>query len=96
MMTAAVRTLTARCIRGITANREHCRALVEGSIGLVTAVVPVLGYERASAIAKEALATGKPVRQIILDAGDIDEATLEELLSPEAMTTPRLLKPASR
>jgi aspartate ammonia-lyase len=89
MMTAAVRTLSERCISGITANRDHCRELVEGSIGLVTAVVPVVGYERASAVAKEALATGKPVRQILLDGGDFTAEELEEILSPEAMTRPR-------
>lgn len=91
MMTAAVETLTERCIRGITANVEHCREMIENSIGIVTAVVPILGYERVSAIAKEALQTGKPVRQILLDAGDLDEAQLEAILSPEAMTQPRSL-----
>ncbi|MCD4748405.1 MAG: aspartate ammonia-lyase, partial [Thermoanaerobaculales bacterium] len=91
MMTAGVRTLTERCIQGITANREHCREMVENSIGVVTAVVPLLGYERVSAVAKEALKTGKPVRQILLDAGDLDEAQLEAILSPEAMTKPRAL-----
>ena len=55
MMTAGVRTLTDRCIKGITANRERCRDLVENSIGIVTAVVPLLGYERASAVAKGVL-----------------------------------------
>jgi len=89
MMTAAVRTLTERCIRGITANRDHCRELVERSIGVVTAVVPVLGYERASQVAKEALETGRPVRQILLEAKDLDEAQVEALLSPDAMTAPR-------
>ncbi len=91
MMTAAVRTLTKRCIRGITANREHCRALVEQSIGVVTAVVPALGYERASQVAQEALATGRSVREILLAAGDLDEDQVEAILSPDAMTTPRPL-----
>jgi aspartate ammonia-lyase len=91
MMTAAVETLTERCIRGITANEQHCRDMVENSIGIVTAVVPILGYERVSAVAKEALETGKPVRRILLDAGDLDEAQLDSILSPEAMTRPRSL-----
>jgi len=91
MLTTAVTTLTARCIRGITANAEHCRRLVEGSIGIVTAVVPALGYERASEVATEALATGVPVREIILARGYLDAATLDEVLSPEAMTRPRTL-----
>lgn len=93
MMTAAVRTLTERCIRGISANRDRCRDLVEQSIGVVTAVVPVLGYERASQVAKEALETGRSVREILLSAGDLDEAQVEAILSPESMTQPRPLNP---
>jgi aspartate ammonia-lyase len=91
MLTAGVRTLSERCISGITANRERCRAMVEGSIGLVTALVPALGYERASAIAKEALASGRGVREIARAAGDLDDAELDRLLSPEAMTRSRSL-----
>jgi aspartate ammonia-lyase len=65
--------------------------LVEGSIGLVTALVPSLGYERTSQVAKEALATGRPVREIVLAAGDLNADELDRLLSPEAMTRPRPL-----
>ena len=93
MLAAAVRTLTSRCIRGITANREHCRELVERSIGIVTALVPTLGYERSSQLAKEALAGGRPVRELVLEKGWLSAAELEELLSPEAMTRPRPLEP---
>ena len=89
ILTAAVGVLNERCVRGITANREHCRALVEGSIGIVTAVVPALGYERASEIAKEALATGRSVREIILDRGLMPADQLDDLLSVDAMTRPR-------
>ena len=91
MLTSAVETLTTRCIRGITANAQHTRDQVEHSIGLVTAVVPALGYERASEVAKEALATGRSVREILLTAGDLSEEELEEILSPEAMTQPRAI-----
>ena len=89
MLTASVRTLSERCIRGITVNADRCREMVEGSIGLVTAAVPALGYEAASDVAKEALATGKPVREIILDRGLLSADELDRILSPEAMTTPR-------
>jgi aspartate ammonia-lyase len=89
MLAAGVETLTTRCIAGITANREHSRRLVEGSIGLVTALVPVLGYERSSEIAKEALEGGRTVREIVMDAGDLGPEELDRLLSPEAMTQPR-------
>lgn len=91
MLTAAVSTLTRRCIVGITANQERCRELVERSIGIVTAVVPTLGYERASEVAKEALETGVPVRELILRKGYLDAQQLDMLLSPEAMTRPRPL-----
>ncbi|MCG6963223.1 MAG: aspartate ammonia-lyase [Acidobacteria bacterium] len=89
ILAAGVRTLTDRCIVGLTANAERCRELVERSIGVVTAVVPVLGYERASEVAREALTTGRSVRQILLEAGDLDESQLDRLLSPEGMTRPR-------
>jgi aspartate ammonia-lyase len=93
ILSAGVRTLTERCVRGITANPERCRAMVEGSIGIVTALVPTLGYERAGEIARTALATGRSVREVVLAAGDLPAAQLDELLSPEAMTAPRPLAP---
>lgn len=92
MLTAAVDVLTTRCITGIAANAAHCRTLVEQSIGIVTAVVPALGYERASEVAKEALASGRSVREIILERGYLPAETLDELLSVEAMTRPRTLR----
>ncbi|OQA37404.1 MAG: Aspartate ammonia-lyase [Acidobacteria bacterium ADurb.Bin340] len=91
MLAAAVNMLTAKCIVGITANADHCRSLVEHSIGIVTAVMPALGYKRATEVAKEALATGVPVREIIRSKGWLTEAQLDDLLSPEAMTQPRPL-----
>jgi aspartate ammonia-lyase len=93
ILAAGVRTLTDRCVRGITANAEHCRAMVEGSIGIVTALVPALGYQRAGEIARAALETGRSVREIALAAGDLPVARLDELLSPEAMVAPRPLAP---
>jgi aspartate ammonia-lyase len=92
MLAESVNTLSARCIRGITANKEHCREMVERSIGIITAVVPQLGYEEASEIAKEALETGMPVREIILKKGFLNREEIEELLSPESMTRPRPIK----
>ncbi len=91
MLTAGVRTLTERCIRGITVNSDHCRAMVESSIGVVTALVPVIGYERAGEVAMEALASGRSVRVVLLEAGDLGQEEIERLLSPEAMTKPKAL-----
>ena len=84
---AACRTLTARCVRGITANTERLRLTVEQSIGLVTALNPHIGYASATAIAQEALATGKGVAELVLEHGLLTAAQLEELLSPERMAT---------
>jgi aspartate ammonia-lyase len=84
-------TLTSRCIAGIVANREQCRAYVEHSIGLVTALNPLLGYERSVAIAKEALETGSSVYQLVLEKGWLSKEALDDMLRPEHMTHPRQL-----
>lgn len=89
MLGRACRTLTEKCIGGITANREVCRRQVEESIGLVTALNPRLGYEKSAEIAKEALKSGRSVYQIVLEKGYLSEEELNEALSPEAMTKPR-------
>ncbi len=89
MLTRACSTLGERCIAGITANREHCRRQVENSIGLVTALNPILGYERSSEIASEALVTGRSVYQVVLEKGYLSQKDLDELLTPENMTRPR-------
>lgn len=82
---AACRTLTSRCIRGITANTEHLRQTVEQSIGLVTALNPYLGYAAATAIAQEALATGRGVAELVLQHGLLTQSQLQDLLSPERL-----------
>jgi aspartate ammonia-lyase len=82
--------LANRCILGIQPNRERCREYVQNSIGLVTALNPVLGYERSAAIAKEALETGGRVYDLVIAKGWLTKDKLEELLKPENMTHPRL------
>ncbi|MGW8161017.1 MAG: aspartate ammonia-lyase, partial [Desulfobulbales bacterium] len=82
-------TLASRCISGIEANRDVCRGYVENSIGLVTAMVPVIGYEQSAAIAKEALKTGESVYNLILEKGLLSQEELNEVLRPENMTDPR-------
>jgi aspartate ammonia-lyase len=85
--------LASRCIVGIAPNREQCRSYVENSIGLVTALNPVLGYERSVAIAKEALETNGSVYQLVLEKGWLAQEVLDDLLRPENMTNPRQLVP---
>jgi aspartate ammonia-lyase len=92
MLTAAVETLTTRCIEGITANTERCREMVEHSIGIVTALVPAIGYDKASSVAVAALESGRPVREIVLEKGYLNEQELDAILTPDAMTSPRPLR----
>ncbi len=80
-----ITTLATRCIDGITANEDHLREMVQNSIGLVTALVPKLGYEVCSKLAKEALATGASVYQLTLDKELMSKAELDRMLSPKRM-----------
>jgi aspartate ammonia-lyase len=89
MLTQACSVLRERCITGITANRDHLRHLLERSIGVVTALVPYIGYEHATAVAREALATDRGVFELVLEKGWLDRDRLEEILSPDHMTRPR-------
>jgi aspartate ammonia-lyase len=88
MLTAAVETLTKRCVEGIEADRERCRALVQGSIGLVTALAPTLGYEASSRVAQRALKENRPVADLVLEEGLLTEEQLNKLLELEAMIQP--------
>ncbi|WP_151898254.1 aspartate ammonia-lyase [Streptomyces sp. C8S0] len=81
-------TLAERCVRGITANRDHLARLVDHSIGLVTALNPYIGYEQATAVAKEALETGRGVRELVLEKGLLTEERLREVLHPDNLARP--------
>ena len=84
----AVQTLVDNCIVGITANEEHCREMVESSIGIITAICPYVGYETAANIAKEALRTNQSVRELILQKKLLSEEQLTTILDPYTMTKP--------
>jgi fumarate hydratase class II len=77
-----------KCISGIQANRERCEELIERSLAMCTALAPVIGYDAAAAIAKEAYATAKTVRQVAMEKGILEQARLDELLNPRSMTHP--------
>jgi len=87
-LTAAITTLTTKCVTGIEADREHCQALVEQSIGLVTALGPSLGYEVSSRVAKRALAEKRKVADIVLEEELMTAEELEGLMRIETMTAP--------
>jgi len=90
LLRSAAVVLASRCIAGIQPNRDRCLSYVRNSIGLVTALNPILGYERSSAIAKEALDTGGSVYDLVVSKGWMSRAELDERLRPETMTHPRL------
>ncbi|MEO7083016.1 MAG: aspartate ammonia-lyase [Gemmatimonadaceae bacterium] len=77
--------LRERCVTGITANPSRMRYFVEHSIGIVTALVPVIGYEQATAIAKEALESGEGVYDVVLSRGLMTREQLDRALDPEEM-----------
>ena len=90
MLTAAIDTLTKRCVEGIEVDRDRCESLVRGSIGVVTALVPAIGYEAASRVARRALREGRAVADIVLEEGLLTAERLNGLLKVEAMTRPSL------
>lgn len=85
-LTHAIDTLTENCVKGITANKERCEELVFGSIGIVTALTPYLGYKKSADIAKEALKKNKKIKELVLEYGLMDKDKLEEVLNPYSMT----------
>ena len=88
---AGCATLTERCVRGIEANRDQLRRLVDESIGIVTGLTPLIGYGQATAVAQEALLTGRRVHHIALERGLLTHTQLEQVLDPGTLTGPRVL-----
>ncbi len=80
LLASAASLLAAKCVDGIEANRERCRANVEQSLALVTYLVPAIGYDRAAAVSKEAHATGKTIRQLVTEQGLMDDAQFDRLI----------------
>jgi len=87
-MIRALNTLRVECIDGIKANPEHCRNMVENSIGIVTALKPFIGYEKSTDIAKEALLTGKSVYKLVLERGILTKEQMDKILDPANMVKP--------
>jgi fumarate hydratase class II len=77
-----------RCVRGIVANEERCRELIELSMAMVTSLAPKIGYDRAAEIAKESAKTGRTVREIARERKVLPERELERALDPVKMTEP--------
>ena len=84
----AVVIFTKYCIDVMEANTERCREWVDRSVGIITALLPHIGYEASSAIAKEAYRSGRPVRELVLESGLLTQEEIEIILSPQEMTVP--------
>ena len=84
----AVQTFVDNCVTGITANETRCRYFVENSVGIITAICPYVGYQKAAEIAKEAIKTGESVKKLIIEQGILTEEQMDEILDPLQMTEP--------
>jgi len=91
----ATRTFAEKCVAGLEADAARCRELVDRSLMLVTALNPHIGYDQAAAVAKEALATGRTLREIVLEKKLLDAATLDRALDPLSMTKPGASAPGA-
>ena len=87
-MTNAVNTFVDKLLIGLEADKDSCQAWLDKSVGVVTALLPHIGYENSAMLAKEAYNTGKPIRQVILEKGILTKERMNHILSPKAMTTP--------
>src|SRR6185369_5743373 len=86
MFVNAARTLRVFCVEGITANPEVCKHYVESSIGTVTALNPVIGYDKATELAAEALKSGDGILELVREKHILTDEQIDEILSPEALT----------
>ena len=87
-LTGAVQTLRENCVEGITANADRCMALLDASVGIITAVCPYIGYAQAATLAKDALKLRIPVRKLLLERGVLTSKQIETILNPHNMTKP--------
>lgn len=92
LLTNGLDTLRTHCIEGIEANVEHCRKMVENSIGIVTMLNPIIGYKESTKIAKEASETGRGVYELVLEHGILTKEQLDWILRPENMIKPVEIK----
>lgn len=90
ILASAARNFKERCIDGLEADVERCKAMLEKSLALATALVPEIGHDRAAGIAKKALKTGKTIREVALEENILPPDRLKELLDPKKMTRPGL------
>jgi fumarate hydratase class II len=86
LLTAGTRNFDIRLVQGLEADRERAAAFVEQSLAMATALAPIIGYEQAAALAKEASASGRTIREVAHERSGIPSAELERLLDPRSQT----------
>ncbi len=89
LLSSAADVFADRCLRTMEADQAACEASVENSLALATSLTPLIGYERAAALAKEAFSTGRTIRQLCREKNILSEAQLAEALDPWRMTRPQ-------
>lgn len=89
LLAAGIHAFIEFCISGLEANESQCQAMVEQSLSMSTSLNPLIGYEAASKLVKEAFARGKTIRELCKEKGLLDEATLDQALDPWKMTEPQ-------
>ena len=87
-ITRAVDTFVDKLLIDLKPNVEQCQKWLDNSVGIVTALLPHIGYEKSAELAREAYTTGKPIREIILEQGILSKKELNHILSPRQMTRP--------
>ena len=90
-LTNAVNGFVDRLLKGLEPNRQQCQHWLDRSVGVVTALLPHIGYEQSAQLAKEAYNTGRPIREIILEQGIMTKERLDEVMAPMAMTSPGIV-----
>lgn len=95
LLTNAIATLHTRCVAGITANPETCRKHLEASTAVATALTPILGYERAADLAKQVLASGQTIRDVLAQQSDLPEDLITQTTDPHLLVRPTPTRLAS-
>ena len=88
----ASRTFVDKLLNGLEPNREQCQWYVDHSVGVITALLPHIGYEQSAMLAKEAYNSGRPIRDVVLEKGLLTKEQLDHFMSPEQMTRPGITK----
>lgn len=90
ILTNSIQKFTTECVAGIEANEARCRKYLEDSLGLVTVLAPYIGYNAAADVAKKSVASGRSIREIVLELKLMPESELDSVMRPEKLTEPGL------